>query len=304
VFTPPPDLPLPLLRTALADGWSLDAVALRYRPVGFGAHHWEADGRWFVTVTVPDHDHRRLHASLSAALALRASGCSFVVAPVPARDGSPLVRISDAYAVTVYPLVAGESFDWDNYSPAHRRAMLDLVIAVHGAPAAVRDLALPDDYAIPSFGVPVSPSAGPYARRVISMLAAHSTALGAALARYGDLVAGVRADPPPLVLTHGEPHPGNTMRADGRWLLIDWETALVAPPERDVWHLDSLAPAYTAETGTALRADILELYRLRWDLTEIGMGLARFSVPHGDTDDDQETWANFEESLANLSRPS
>ncbi|WP_432843998.1 phosphotransferase family protein [Dactylosporangium sp. CA-092794] len=44
----------------------------------------------------------------------------------------------------------------------------------------------------------------------------------------------VPADPPGLVLTHGEPHPGNTMRTGGGWLLIDWDTALLAAPERDL----------------------------------------------------------------------
>ena len=31
-----------------------------------------------------------------------------------------------------------------------------------------------------------------------------------------------------MVLTHGEPHPGNTMRTVDGWRLIDWDTALVA----------------------------------------------------------------------------
>jgi spectinomycin phosphotransferase/16S rRNA (guanine(1405)-N(7))-methyltransferase len=115
-----------------------------------------------------------------------------------------------------------------------------------------------------------------------------------ALARYDDLVSAARADPPGLVLTHGEPHPGNTMRTNGGWLLIDWDTALVAPPERDLWDLDpgdgTLRAAYTAATGTALRPGLLDLYRLRWDLTEIAVCLARFREPHGTTADDEESW--------------
>ncbi|MFG1604474.1 phosphotransferase family protein [Actinoplanes sp. NPDC049265] len=295
MFNPPEDLPLPALRAALIDGWSLHTETLEYRPVGFGGHHWTADGRWFVTASPPNP---RLRASLSAALALEAAGGSYVVAPVPARDGSPLVPIGDAYAVTVYPLITGESFDWDNYTAAHRLAMLDLVVAVHAAPAAVRDLARADDYEL-TFP-PVAPGPGPYGGQMAELLDTHATTVRAARSRYDELVAGVRAVPPPLVLTHGEPHPGNTMRAGGRWLLIDWETALAAPPERDVWHLDGLAELYTEKTGTTLRPEILELYRLRWDLTEIAEGVAWFGAPHGDTDDDKETWANLVESVENL----
>lgn len=318
MLTPPSDLAETTLRAVLADRWGLSVAAMEYRAVGFGAHHWElgdvAGGRWFVSATdlrprrvwggePLDAGFGRLRGSLEAAAGLRRAGRDFVLAPVPGRDGELLGRIEDAFAVAVYPWVAGESFGWDDYTDAHRRAMLELVIDVHGAPPEVRDLATVDDYAIPfreAFAERMPASAGIYARRVDDLLAAHPGVLGGALERYAGLVAGVRRDPPALVLTHGEPHPGNTMRVDGRWLMIDWETALAAPPERDVWHLDSLGPAYTEETGTMLRAEILELYRMRWDLTEIAMGLDRFRAPHGDTADDQETWENLAESLATL----
>ena len=38
-----------------------------------------------------------------------------------------------------------------------------------------------------------------------------------------------------MLLTHGEPHPGNAMLAADGWRLVDWDTALVAPLERDLW---------------------------------------------------------------------
>jgi spectinomycin phosphotransferase len=70
-----------------------------------------------------------------------------VVAPLPARDGEPLTPLGDSFAVAVYPFVAGESFDWGTYTPEHRRAVLDLLVAVHTAPPEVRGRARPDDYA-------------------------------------------------------------------------------------------------------------------------------------------------------------
>jgi spectinomycin phosphotransferase len=322
VRTPPADLPEPTLRDALERGWSLPATTLRYRPVGFGSHHWEladaAGARRFVTVddlrtrrrtsgeplTAGYH---RQRAALSAALALRAAGRSFVVAPLPARDGEPLARLGDCFVVSVYPFVAGESFDWEHCTSEDRRAVLDLLVAVHTAPPEVRRRALADDYGIP-FGDAIAAALdggdlgpGPYARPAAELLAAHAAGVRRALARYDDLVSAARTDPPQLVLTHGEPHPGNTMRTGGGWLLIDWDTALVAPPERDLWQVDpgdgTPAAAYTAATGTVPRPDLLDLYRLRWDLAEIAAGLARFGEPHGATADDEETWANLEESV-------
>ncbi len=35
-----------------------------------------------------------------------------------------------------------------------------------------------------------------------------------------------------MVLTHGEPHPGNTLMTNGGWVVVDWDTTLIA--ERDL----------------------------------------------------------------------
>ncbi len=73
-----------------------------------------------------------------------------MVAPVPARDGAPLVRASERFSVALYPWVDGQSFDWGNFpGPAHRRAVLDMLIAIHTAPPAAARHALADDFAIP-----------------------------------------------------------------------------------------------------------------------------------------------------------
>lgn len=97
------------------------------------------------------------------------------------------------------------------------------------------------------------------------------------------------------MLTHGEIHPGNTMlAADGRWLLIDWDTALVAPPERALWNLDpgdgSILDAYAAATGVTSLPGVLDLYRLRWDIADIVYDVGRFRRPHGGSADDDRSW--------------
>jgi spectinomycin phosphotransferase/16S rRNA (guanine(1405)-N(7))-methyltransferase len=325
VFTPPADVPEPDLRAALEDGWSLCAATLEYRPVGFGSHHWEltdtTGARRFITVDDLRTRRRstgepltagysRQRAALAAAQALHAAGCAFVVAPLSSRDGEPTTRLGDCFTVAVYPFVTGESLDWDNYTLQHRRAVVDLLVAVHAAPPQVRDRASPDDYTVQfrdtltialDGGDNGNPERGPYARPAAELLTIHAPGIRRALARYDTLVSAVREDPPGLVVTHGEPHPGNVMRTDAGWLLIDWDTALLAPPERDLWDLDpgdgTLHAAYTAATGTVLSYDLLDLYRLRWDLTEIASSLTHFRGPHGTTADDEETWANLKESV-------
>ena len=58
-------------------------------------------------------------------------------------------------------------------------------------------------------------------------------------------------------------------------MLIDWDTALTAPPERDLWSLDpgdgSILGAYAALTGVTPRPLLLDLYRLRWDIADIAV---------------------------------
>ena len=54
------------------------------------------------------------------------------------------------------------------------------------------------------------------------------------LASSDQLAAQLRAEPPPHVLCHGDPHLGNVLLVDGAPWLLDWDDATLAPPERDL----------------------------------------------------------------------
>ena len=286
MLTPPRDFTSTDLVAALA-AWGVQGP-VTYRPVGFGSHHWTA-GAYFVTVD-EDPDFRQMEASLRSA-----ADVPVAVAPVLTRDGSPLVRVG-RFAVTVYPFVPGESFEWGPWrDDAHRRAALDLVLAVHRTPARH---ALVDDFTIPALPAPADE--GPYSRRAAELLRSHAAVIARAHAQYAELAA--RVDRTRMVLTHGEPHPGNTMLTTDGWRLIDWDTALVAPPERDLWHLatpETLA-AYEEATGVRPDEDMLAMYRLRWDLTDVTEFAAAFARPHEDSADDEESWRLLRGLLAGL----
>ncbi|GLY22688.1 phosphotransferase [Micromonospora sp. NBRC 101691] len=319
------------LAAALGRAWRLDVDAVTYRPVGFGSHHWEVrtvqGDRWFATVDELelrrhrrdeplDRAYDRLRAAFAATVALHAAldgGAarstpagrgrrrSFVVAPVPTVDGEPLCRVADRFGLALYPHVAGESFAWGDHPTAeHRWAVLDMLVAVHTAPADVRRHAAVDDLAVPHRdalddalrdGIP---DCGPYSRPVGGLLAAHAAPIRRLLDRYDALATRARACDDRVVLTHGEPHPGNTMRDPAGWLLIDWETALVAPPERDLWNLDpgdgSVLTAYADATGVRPDPTLLELYRLQWDLKDLAVDVDRFRRPHTGSADDEASW--------------
>jgi len=328
VLSPPEGLPEDVLSAVLAGGWGMAVASAAYRPVGFGSHHWEvvdAEGtRWFVTVDELetkrhsrgeslDSAFERLRASLAAARALRDHGHTFAVAPVPTLDGRPLARAGQRLGVALYPFVDGQSFAWGECpTPAHRGAVLDLIVAVHSAPRAVRRHGMVDDFAIAHrdeleatlHQVDDVGDGGPYARPTARLLVENAAPVRRLLARYDELVTAGRAQPSRAVLTHGEPHPGNTMCTPDGWLLIDWDTTLVAPPERDLWSLDpgdgSILAAYADATGVTPLPAMLELYRIGWDLADLAVDVSRFRRPHTGNSDDDKTWHILRSLIARI----
>lgn len=317
MLTPPAGLTEELLAAVLARGWELSVTSMVYRPVGWGSHHWAvtdaAGTRWFVTADELENKRHtsdepltqafgRLRASLATAMELRERGLDFVVAPVATRDREPLVPAGERFGVALYPWVDGQSFDWGDYSgDAHRRAVLDMLVAIHATPRPASRPALADDFAIPhrdeleaALAGADADGAGPFAGPLAQLVARHAQTVRASLDFYDQRRSRALARPIAPVVTHGEPHPGNTMLAGGRWLFIDWDTVLVAPPERDLWSLDPgdgrLLAAYAAATGVSPRPELLELYRQRWDLADVAVDVSRFRRPHQGTEEDEKAF--------------
>ena len=104
------------------------------------------------------------------------------------------------------------------------------------------------------------------------------------------------------MLTHGEPHPGNTMRTADGWRLVDWDTALIAQPERDLWMLGADVPeAYAEATGVTPLPELLEMYRKRWDIADLAVEAHHFRRPHTGTADDAESWSILQRVVAGIS---
>jgi spectinomycin phosphotransferase/16S rRNA (guanine(1405)-N(7))-methyltransferase len=179
-----------------------------------------------------------------------------------------------------------------------------MVRAVHAAPPPIRDRA-PRESAVPhrdSLEAALDGNVGdtgPYAERVTDLFAAYRGPVRLLLSRHDALAAG--AGPDRSVLTHGEPHPANTMRTAAGWRLIDWDTARVAPPERDLWLLgNEVRHSYAEATGVVPRADLLEMYRLRWDIADLAVDADRFRRPHTGTADDDKTFTILQNLIIGL----
>jgi spectinomycin phosphotransferase/16S rRNA (guanine(1405)-N(7))-methyltransferase len=137
--------------------------------------------------------------------------------------------------------------------------------------------------------------AGPYARPAAALIRDHAKCIGAALRWHDELVAETDDTRDRFVLTHGETHPGNAIRTANGYVLVDWDTALRAPRERDLWNLDpgdgSILAAYADRTGTVPEPRLIELYRLRWDLRDLAEYVNRFALPHRGSPDDDNSWS-------------
>ena len=328
MFTRPDGLSDDALVSAIAAGWNFAVASINYCALGFGSHHWDvvdAQGdRWFATVDElvskrrsldegDDTAFEGLRAALATAQDLRDAGCDFVVAPIPTSAHEPLLRIDRRYAVALYPYVVGESFAWSEFSaPAHRRGVLDMVVALHAVPTTATPRAPIDDFGIPhrdelELTIHLNDAvedSGPYAARMQTLVADHDASIRRLLERYDDLVDETRSQSVPTVVTHGEPHPGNTLLTAAGWQLIDWDTLLVAPAARDLWDLDpgdgSIIDAYTRATHMTPLQSTLDLYRLRWDLAEIAAYVSRFRGPHTTSADDDKSWAELRDIVTGL----
>jgi len=310
-----------LLSDALSDGWGFRPASLSYLAIGFGSHHWLAvdSGGLKLFVTVDDLREKlrddadttdavfgRLGQAFESALSLRRdAGLDFVVAPLPATGGRVLRRLNDRYSLVVHPYLAHcqSGQDGEFESSADRHAVLALLVRLHRAKAA-RPPA--DDFEIPgraallaamhSTGQPWQ--GGPYGTRSRDLLARHAADLGALLAAFDELAGRVRARGDRMVITHGEPAAANVLQTPGGLALVDWESALLAPPERDLWALaesdSGLLDAYSAATGTAIDTDALALYRMWYDLAEISLYVRWFRSSHDDTADAAEGWRNLQ----------
>jgi len=297
----PEDVDTSALIGALADDWGFDVDSADYAPVGAGSYHWvvtDREGtRAFVTVDDLDRkpwlgDTREaafdgLGRAFDTALALRNAGLGFVVAPIPTSRGETVRRLGPRHTIALFPFVDGHAGEFGDHDPSERAAVLTMLTELHQATPAVASVARSIVLDLPSRRrleaalqeLDQTWTGGPFSEPARQALAEHASDVAELLALANRLAADVASRSSEWVVTHGEPHPGNVMRAGERRVLVDWDTVALAPPERDLWlvvgdtsdhQIDQTAVAY---------------FRLRWDLEDLGSYLNELRSPHRHSED-------------------
>ena len=258
--------------------WEPQADAVEHLPVGWGAHHWRVDvagePTLFATLDpdLPRHTHATLEAAYASAAAL---DLDFVWPCVPRTDGGFTTPLR-ARTLSVTAWLEGER---PHQSVAELPEMLARLHAVSPPPSArAWTTETPSDLPVLLRDLLQRQWTGPLGPAARDLVAEHLSQVGGWCREHARLLD--LADPATYVVTHGEPHVRNQWVARGRTWLIDWESLLLAPRERDL--------ATLVHEGRDVDHDpqMVRLFDLEWRLGEIWSFAQWLQGPHvGDTDD-------------------
>jgi len=262
--------------------WDEDVTAVTYLPVGFGAHHWRAEARGvprlFVSLDlpIPRHTPASLEAAYASA-ALLAETLDFVWPSLPSTevgtytvpleagrvsatrwlDGRPPASSTTDLAPLLDQLHAstrpGRACEWVSTVDDHLPDQLDLLVD--------------EPWTAGSLGEEARALVTPRLTQVRDWSQEHATHLEA-------------IDPTTFVVTHGEPGEHNQWVAGGRTYLLDWESLLLAPAERDLGTL-----VLSGDDAGRADPDLIRLFDLEWRLAEIQAYTLWLAGPHDDSED-------------------
>ena len=313
MLTPPEDLSPDEVSSSLRTHWGLLGAEVTYTPLGHGSHNWTVTtaggSRWFVKAyrSGPDSDFFRTTGQTAALL--REAGLDFVLGPVRDQHGEAVTQVSPNWQLAVFPFVEGRNPD---FSSGERALVADVLGRLHAfspVPAVAErwepgwfqpelKQVLADELQRPW-------TEGPYGERARSLFVDARSGIERLFRLSDQLVARLADSDEPCVITHGEPHAGNTMLDhSGKMYLIDCDAVMLAPRERDLRVLlyashrrprgldnTEVLAAYRRAAGPIEpRPFALELFRVEWHLIEIARYAQLFSGRHGSTADVQARW--------------
>lgn len=276
----PPDVSDEQVLALVRGHWEPRADAVEHLPVGWGAHHWRVDvaGEPVLFATLDPDLPRHTHASLEAAYGTAARlGLDFVWPSLPTSDGT--------FTVPVGARTASATGWLEGHRPTTSVPELpEMLVRLHAvaAPPGARTWSteLPPDLRRRLDDLLSRPWDGPFGPEARALVHERSAQVADWVREHAALLR--LADPEAYVVTHGEPGQHNQWVARGRTWLLDWESLVLAPRERDLATL--VRDGHGVEVGHDPR--LVRLFDLEWRLGEIWSFSQWLQAPHvGDADD-------------------
>jgi spectinomycin phosphotransferase len=211
---------------------------------------------------------------------LRSAGLEFVVAPIVTGAGAVAERIDERHSLSVFEHVVGQSGQWgQSLENGTRSDLVTMLARLHQSPAnsqtiTERPFVVPDrdgfEAALEDVHRPWT--GGPLSEAARHELLSHVDVVSSLFDEVDRFAGMTNSSGNRLLVTHGEPHPGNLIRTAEGLAMVDWDTVALAPPERDLWMLaddGSLIADYERLTGLAVDRRALTAHRLMWSLTDL-----------------------------------
>lgn len=240
-----PDIDDALIVACLRDAWGIDAHALDFLPIGADANTAvyraeAADGPLFVKL-------RRGSFNASTVLvpkALHDADVTHVIAPIPNRNGVLSSPVADG-RVAVFPFVDGADGweraltapDWIAFGRALRQfhaASLPPDVSEQ-IPRETYDPVWRDKVAALLNALDHWPVDDPVTYGLAELLRERQSQIESLIGHARQLAVSLRAEPLPEIVCHGDIHVGNVLiTTDGTLYLVDWDTLIRAPKERDL----------------------------------------------------------------------
>ncbi|MGI5521292.1 phosphotransferase enzyme family protein [Micromonospora sp. CA-259024] len=207
-------------------------------------------------------------AGLVVTAYLAGQGVPGIAAPLRTHDGRLFVE-HDGQRLSVVPWASGLRALDGPMTEAHWRAYGEVLAAVHAVPVIdeLRRLLPPGGAAYPSIVAATramaerlrdpdpSDLAGSLVAELAGVWSAAADRVSTLSREIERLAADQRDRPGPGVVCHGDPHLGNLLLgADGQVWLIDWDDAVLAPPECDLMFVVGGVLAFAPVTAEQQKA--------------------------------------------------
>jgi spectinomycin phosphotransferase len=320
------------LAQTLYSAYRIEVLDLAFIPVGFAAACYRLQcegGSYFLKLwpTSESNPARRLRRRK----ALRLTRALYerniyprVAYPLPTTTGTLMARYAGG-EFALFPFLDGSSLP-EVWPPTLQDEWTHTLICIHRATPLLADI-LPgrEQFELPFFTdlqrglaqlAQLEPNARPGLRAARDHLLARGREIQAQLKRLFALQQTVRRLPSSFVLCHTDMGSDNLLLdAHGRFYVLDWDEATLAPPEHDLhearWFaLDRIIQMYRSGGGaTPLYLDHFAFYILRRALADMTARLTRLLTMNTTDEEDRDSlegieawgfrqWATLDTTLA------